>query len=179
MLHNIIFEVIFSASPTIFAVKLKHLIIMKPTFRLISAAVTALLLSLSYTTFSQPEKDIDPDGPGYAENCTSIMVGRLASTDGSVMTSHTCDGRYRTWLEVVPAMTFERDTVHSVYWGTLHTEAAWDMTNVTRKGEIPEVKSTLPSSAPVIPALMRSSWQSAKPPSTVDRNSSILTACFS
>lgn len=87
-------------------------------------------------------KDIDPDGPGYAENCTSIMVGRLASTDGSVMTSHTCDGRYRTWLEVVPAMKFERDTVHHVYWGTLQSEAAWDMTNVTHKGEIPEVKST-------------------------------------
>ncbi|MDZ7633329.1 MAG: C69 family dipeptidase [Bacteroidales bacterium] len=90
----------------------------------------------------QITKDIDRDGPGYAENCTSIMVGRLASTDGSVMTSHTCDGRYRTWLEVVPAMTFARDTVHPVYWGTLHTEAAWDMTNVTRKGEIPEVEST-------------------------------------
>jgi len=90
----------------------------------------------------QITKDIDPDGPGYAENCTSIMVGRLASTDGSVMTSHTCDGRYRTWLEVVPAMQFERDTVHHVYWGTLQTEAAWDMTNVTHKGEIPEVRST-------------------------------------
>ena len=104
--------------------------------------MTALLLSLPFTAFSQSEKEIDPDGPGYAENCTSIMVGRLASTDGSVMTSHTCDGRYRTWLEVVPAMTFGRDTVHPVYWGTMHTEAAWDMTNVTRRGEIPEVKST-------------------------------------
>jgi len=26
-----------------------------------------------------------------ARACTSIMVGRLASADGSVMTSHTCD----------------------------------------------------------------------------------------
>jgi len=115
---------------------------MKPSLRFISAAVTALLLSLPFTAYTQPEKDIDPDGPGYAENCTSIMVGRLASTDGSVMTSHTCDGRYRTWLEVVPSMTFARDTVHPVYWGTMQTEEAWDMTNVTRKGEIPEVKST-------------------------------------
>jgi dipeptidase len=115
---------------------------MKLSFRLISAAVTALLLTLPITSFSQPVKEIDPDGPGYAENCTSIMVGRLASTDGSVMTSHTCDGRYRTWLEVVPAFKFERDTVHPVYWGTLQTEEAWDMTNVTRKGEIPEVKET-------------------------------------
>ena len=115
---------------------------MKPSLRFISAAVTALLMSLPFAAYSQPVKDIDPDGPGYAENCTSIMVGRLASTDGSVMTSHTCDGRYRTWLEVVPAMTFARDTVHPVYWGTMQTEEAWDMTNVTRKGEIPEVKST-------------------------------------
>jgi len=115
---------------------------MKPSLRFISAAVTALLLSLPFTAYTQPEKDIDPDGPGYAENCTSIMVGRLASTDGSVMTSHTCDGRYRTWLEVVPSMTFARDTVHPVYWGTMQTEEAWDMTNMTRKGEIPEVKST-------------------------------------
>ncbi|HCM59448.1 MAG TPA: peptidase [Bacteroidales bacterium] len=115
---------------------------MKLSFRLISAAVTALLLTLPINAYTQPDKDIDPDGPGYAENCTSIMVGRLASADGSVMTSHTCDGRYRTWLEVVPAMKFDRDTVHPVYWGTLFTEEAWDMTNVTRKGEIPEVKST-------------------------------------
>lgn len=115
---------------------------MKPTSRFFSAVLTVVLLNLSLIVYSQPEKDIDPDGPGFAENCTSIMVGRLASTDGSVMTSHTCDGRYRTWLEVVPAMTFERDTVHPVYWGTLFTEEAWDMTNVTRKGEIPEVKST-------------------------------------
>ncbi len=126
---------------------------MRPTFRFFSAAVTALMLSLPFTAFPQPEKDIDPDGPGYAENCTSIMVGRLASTDGSVMTSHTCDGRYRTWLEVVPAMKFERDTVHHVYWGTLQTEAAWDMTNVTRKGEIPEAKSTFAFLSTAYPCL--------------------------
>ena len=27
------------------------------------------------------------------QSCTSIMVGKRASTDGSVITSHTCDGR--------------------------------------------------------------------------------------
>ena len=37
------------------------------------------------------------------ESCTSIMVGKLASTDGSVITSHTCDGRYRTWMTIEPA----------------------------------------------------------------------------
>ena len=37
------------------------------------------------------------------QSCTSIMVGRKASNDGSVMTSHTCDGRYRTWVQMEPA----------------------------------------------------------------------------
>ena len=33
--------------------------------------------------------------------CTSIVVGRQASTDGSVMTSHTCDGTSHTWVNIV------------------------------------------------------------------------------
>ncbi len=36
----------------------------------------------------------------HAAACTSIMVGRLASTDGSVMTSHTCDS-HRTGSDIV------------------------------------------------------------------------------
>ena len=38
------------------------------------------------------------------ENCTVIMVGRLASTDGSVMTTHTCDCGHCDWtFRRVPA----------------------------------------------------------------------------
>jgi hypothetical protein len=36
------------------------------------------------------------DADRMTESCTSIMVGKLASADGSVITSHTCDARYRT-----------------------------------------------------------------------------------
>jgi len=141
MLQNIIFGSIKLNNLTIFVSK--RLIMKNQTLSaVIRTGLILLLAVLPLLAAGQFAKDIDPDGPGYAENCTSIMVGRLASTDGSVMTSHTCDGRYRTWLEVVPAMKFERDTVHPVYWGTMQTEEAWDMTNVTRKGEIPEVKST-------------------------------------
>ncbi len=108
----------------------------------VMASMIILLVFFPFIANAQLNKDIDPDGPGYAENCTSIMVGRLASTDGSVMTSHTCDGRYRTWLEIVPARTTGKDAVHPVYWGTLQTEEAWDMTDVIHKGDIPEVAST-------------------------------------
>jgi len=78
----------------------------------------------------------------FDENCTTIMVGRLASTDGSVMTSHTCDGNYRTWLEIYPSARHEKGTMHTVYSGMLHTEEAWDMSRVKIKGEIPEAGET-------------------------------------
>lgn len=106
------------------------------------AALLTVMIITPHTAQAQFLKDLDPDGPGYAEHCTSIMVGRLATTDGSVITSHTCDGRYRTWVEVVPAMKFDKDTTHNVYWGTMQTEEAWDMTNLKLKGTIPEARST-------------------------------------
>lgn len=87
-------------------------------------------------------RDIDTDGPGYGENCTTIMVGKLASTDGSVMTSHSCDGNYRTWLEIFPSAKFEKGVMHPVYMNMLHSESSKDMTKVTKKGEIPEVEQT-------------------------------------
>ena len=70
------------------------------------------------------------------------MVGKKASTDGSVMTSHTCDGNYRTWMEVVPAARYEKDTTVAIYSGRLHTTTPDDRTGMTLKGSIPEARST-------------------------------------
>ncbi|MDT8402327.1 MAG: C69 family dipeptidase [Bacteroidales bacterium] len=76
------------------------------------------------------------------ESCTSIMVGKKASTDGSVITSHTCDAYYRTWLEFVPAEEHEPGTMHPVRWGTMHTSSRWSEENIEVKGEIPEAEKT-------------------------------------
>ena len=76
------------------------------------------------------------------EACTSIMVGRLATTDGSVITSHTCDARYRTWMAIVPARDYERDTVTAVYKNRFHTITAADSTGMPRLGVIPQVSHT-------------------------------------
>ena len=76
------------------------------------------------------------------ESCTSIMIGKKATTDGSVMTCHTCDGRYRTWLNIVPHETHDPGAMRPVYWGTLHTETAWDLRGKILKGEIPQVEET-------------------------------------
>jgi hypothetical protein len=62
------------------------------------------------------------DGSG----CTSIMVGRLASVDGSVITCHTCDGNYRQWLNIVPARKNGSGSTNKIYDGLLHTETPDD-----------------------------------------------------
>ena len=94
-----------------------------------------LMMAIAVTVCAQDQERM-------TEACTSIMVGRLASTDGSVITSHTCDARYRTWMEVVPARDYERDTVTAVYKNRFHTRAASDSTGMPRLGVIPQVRHT-------------------------------------
>ncbi|MBR5093299.1 MAG: C69 family dipeptidase [Bacteroidales bacterium] len=76
------------------------------------------------------------------QSCTSIMVGKRASTDGSVITSHTCDGRYRTWMYMEPAADHEAGAVHTVRRGTMHTAYRSDTTGVREVGTIPQVAHT-------------------------------------
>ncbi len=74
--------------------------------------------------------------------CTSIMVGKLSSTDGSVMTAHSCDGNYRTWLQIEPARDNAEGAQRPIYWGKLHTETPSDLRGMTLKGSIPDVPHT-------------------------------------
>jgi dipeptidase len=80
--------------------------------------------------------------PGEFDGCTSIQVGRLATTDGSVITCHTCDGRYRQWLNVVPHQTFPAGAVNKIYSGKMHTETSTDIQGIVQTGEIPQVAET-------------------------------------
>ena len=70
------------------------------------------------------------------------MVGRKATTDGSVITSHTCDGKYRTWVKMEPAADHEPGSMCKIYKGLMHTETPKSMEKVTVAGEIPEVAHT-------------------------------------
>jgi dipeptidase len=74
--------------------------------------------------------------------CTSIQAGRLATTDGSVITAHTCDGNYRQWVNIVPQAQHYEGGMNKVYMGKMHTETSTDPRNVTEKGEVPDVKET-------------------------------------
>lgn len=77
-----------------------------------------------------------------SDACTSIMVGKKASADGSVITSHTCDSWYRTWMQVVPGAEYPRDTVMPVFSGRMHTEYPSGNDGVSEKGKIPQAKKT-------------------------------------
>jgi dipeptidase len=118
------------------------LISMKKTLSTNYWVIWIFLLNFSILTQAQNlNTDVESQSP--LGNCTSIMVGRLATTDGSVITSHTCDGPYRTWLEVFPHTKYEKGAIHAVYSGMLvPRETSWDMRNVTKTGEIPEVVET-------------------------------------
>ncbi len=85
-----------------------------------------------------------------ANACTSIMVGRKASTDGSVMTSHTCDGhREHTNVEIIPAKDHAPGEVRIL--SKRENDDTAPMKRVVRKttGTIPEVPHTYAYIAPV------------------------------
>jgi dipeptidase len=88
-----------------------------------------LVPAISWGLRSQPG-----DGE-FRESCTSIMVGKSASADGSVITSHTCDGRYRTWMTVVPAQKHQKGAVTKILQGTLFAQTPDDIARLQNAGK--------------------------------------------
>lgn len=86
--------------------------------------------------------DVPEEETVWPDACTSIMVGRLATTDGSVITAHSCDGNYRTWVRINPPQEYPKGAKAKIYTGLLHNETSWDMRRVREKGEIPQVEKT-------------------------------------
>jgi dipeptidase len=79
-------------------------------------------------------------GMGAYADCTSIPVGKDASVDGSVMTTHTCDGWYDARLVVVPGQTFEPGVMTPIYKNIcILTRPDKELIKV---GEIPQVEKT-------------------------------------
>lgn len=103
--------------------------------------VFLFILFSIFLVYPKP-KDRLQDLENPESGCTSIMAGRLATTDGSVMTAHSCDGNYRTWLNIVPRAKHYAGSRNKIYSGKMHTETSWDLRDVTERGEIPQVEET-------------------------------------
>ena len=77
-------------------------------------AVIFLFSSIIFSLHPQNKKH-DWEG-GYPDGCTTIAVGKLASYDGSVMTSHTDDShRTRSNLNIVPATFHPKGELVTLY----------------------------------------------------------------
>jgi len=80
---------------------------------------------------------------GVPEGCTSITVGRLASADGSVITSHTDDShRTRSWMDIQPAKTHENGAAVKMYKREADNTQAMPAYGHREIGEIPQVSET-------------------------------------
>lgn len=81
-----------------------------------------------------------PAADGADDSCTDIVVGRLASTDGSVITSHTgcCD---ECRVHVVPRQRFAKGAMAAVHYGLQNSRTALrDYGEVI--GHVPQVEET-------------------------------------
>lgn len=111
---------------------------MSPSFRirdLISTGASALLLlaTLSAAHAQVSSETVHPEG------CTSVLVGRLASEDGSTMTSHSCDSNTdRTWISLEPRRTHEPGSMATLWLEPKLTLGPDDDDRIPA-GEIPQV----------------------------------------
>ena len=80
---------------------------------------------------------------GYPDGCTSIMVGKKASIDGSVMTSHTCDShRTRAWFDITPAKKHKKNQEAIMYKRGKDDSFAMPTYKYEPVGKIPQVQKT-------------------------------------
>ena len=103
-----------------------------------------LYLLFSFNTLSQDLEEIKFDWEGgYPDGCTTIMVGKLASFDGSVMTSHTDDShRTRSWMDILPAMEHKPGETITMYKREKDDTQKMPTYVHTPVGEIPQVDYT-------------------------------------
>ncbi|NJD19917.1 MAG: dipeptidase, partial [Gemmatimonadetes bacterium] len=76
------------------------------------------------------------------ECCTSLLAGKAATVDGSVMTSHSCDSNTdRTWMNMVPHRTYGAGAMDTVWMEPKETKGPDDPDRLW-SGIIPEVAET-------------------------------------
>ncbi len=82
--------------------------------RMILAVALILSLAALSAVYSQECESCSTAG---TDKCTVVLVGKKASTDGSVMTTHTCDCGVCDWTwRYVPPADHEPGSKRKIYW---------------------------------------------------------------
>ncbi len=105
--------------------------------------ILILALSLAYSLISFAQVDKSDWADGFPEGCTSVTAGRLATADGSVITSHTDDShRTRSWMDIIPSITHPKGSKLSMFKRMSDDSLAMPAYKHVPVGEIPQVKQT-------------------------------------
>lgn len=101
----------------------------------------SMVFLISLSGYSQIDKS-DWVG-GYPDGCTSITVGKKASVDGSVFTSHTDDShRTRSWIDIQPPKDYKHGSTTPMYKRVACDTFAMPTYSHNIIGEIPQVGHT-------------------------------------
>ncbi len=106
--------------------------------------IALIIIYLTASAQNQQSNNNKPDWEGgYPDGCTTVAVGKLASFDGSVMTSHTDDShRTRSNLEIVPAITHESDAMVTLYVRENDDTQKMPAYKNVPIGKIPQIENT-------------------------------------
>ena len=101
------------------------------------------LLAFSALLFTQLNAQKPDWEGGYPEGCTSVTAGKLATADGSVITSHTDDShRTRSWMDIQPAAVHEKGETVTMYKRMPSDSFKMPTYKHIPIGEIPQVEKT-------------------------------------
>ncbi|NQU32948.1 MAG: C69 family dipeptidase [Bacteroidetes bacterium] len=107
-------------------------------------AISIFIFSVAFTlNLTSQTADKSDWAGGYPEGCTSITVGKDASFDGSVFTSHTDDShRTRSWIDIIPAKHHSKGESVIMYKRVKNDTLAMPAYGHKEVGSIPQVSYT-------------------------------------